>query len=361
MAKLLLLVTTITWALAVRAETQWGGGPCTDNFDCSFGGSCDNGACNCLAYFTGPACDLLNLIPPDNMNSGTCGSEFNGYYSWGGRSLQSEDGKWHLYASFMCDGYTLDQWTTVSSTAHFTSDTVAGEYTFGAEQCDENDVCTPMIRPWSHNTVPVIDDDGNVVVVHIGDGIADEDEWSPCYVRQSGDRGRREIGEKAQSTETDLQYGEKARSTETDPQYGVYASVSDAFDRPFKNYNTSNSEGLNQFFIDYSGGWATYLAGNPAPVKMNNGDWKIFFTGNGDACTLNSDSLDGNCIASVTSKNGVYGPYKYVDGEGDRPLTYPESEDPFVFADTNGNYHMLTVRSKRAKRESCSNTRSDVL
>ena len=106
-------------ATAVTAQTPGvphGGGECASDMDCSLGGTCetDMGStstsskkCVCDPWFTGPSCALLNLQAPDSDQHGTCGKDFDSYYSWGGRALPDDAGKWHLYASFICNHDTL--------------------------------------------------------------------------------------------------------------------------------------------------------------------------------------------------------------------------------------------------------------
>ena len=47
---------------------------------------------------------MCSLQAPESTDVGTCGPNFNSYYSWGGRSVyDSTDGQYHLFASFMCN------------------------------------------------------------------------------------------------------------------------------------------------------------------------------------------------------------------------------------------------------------------
>ena len=73
-------------------------------------------------------------------------------------------------------------------------------------------------------------------------------------------------------------------------------------------------------------------------MRTPGGEWKLFFTA--APCPPDSGALTTNCIASATSTNGWRGPYSMRGAK--RPLTYPESEDPSVFVDPRGNWHMLT-------------------
>ena len=118
------------------------------------------------------------------MRAGLCHAGFDSYYSWGGRAQLGDDGRWHLYASFMCKHNSLSKWTTVSSSGHFVGTSPVGPFEFSTEQCD-GEVCTPVIIPWSHNTVPLRYDNATAgdkwQIWHIGDGIVPAKEFSPCF------------------------------------------------------------------------------------------------------------------------------------------------------------------------------------
>ena len=94
-------------------------------------GECTHAKCVCDPWFTGNHCTHLNLQRPDNMQQGTCGHDFDSYYSWGGRALQAPGEsaeQWHLYASIMCNHKTLSSWTTDSSSAHFVGNSSTGPF-----------------------------------------------------------------------------------------------------------------------------------------------------------------------------------------------------------------------------------------
>ena len=76
-----------------------------------------------------------------------CRPDYDSYYSWGGHSV-IVDGTYHLYASFMCNHKTLNDWTTASSSAHFVSANPDGPFEWAPEDCNASGVCTPPIQPW---------------------------------------------------------------------------------------------------------------------------------------------------------------------------------------------------------------------
>lgn len=121
----------VSFALAISiaaAQLPNGGGACTSDWDCSLGGTCtlpSNGTCKCDIWWTGPACDLLNLQPPENELSGL---QVPNYYSWGGHAEADASGKWHGFFSFIYNGSTLSAWTRSSIWLATASD-VTGPYT----------------------------------------------------------------------------------------------------------------------------------------------------------------------------------------------------------------------------------------
>jgi len=71
---------------------------------------------------------------------------------------------------------------------------------------------------------------------------------------------------------------------------------------------------------------------------MPDGSVNLYFTAT--PCPPNSGALASNCIAVATSNEGWSGPFQM--NAAPHPITYPESEDPSVFRDPRGNYHLLT-------------------
>jgi hypothetical protein len=198
MFRLAACVSLCTVVASQRTDVPWGGGGCKIDLDCSLGGECyipnptrpagPIGTCKCDPWFTGLTCELLNFQPPKSDQQGLCHKGFDSYFSWGGRAIpEKKPGsatKWHLYASFMCDHYSLRNWTTVSSSGHFVADSPVGPFEFSSEQC-EGEVCTPAIIPWSHNTVAMHNTaagEGEAWQIwHIGDGIVNASVFSPCF------------------------------------------------------------------------------------------------------------------------------------------------------------------------------------
>lgn len=309
--------------------------------DCSYGGICedpvDTGTCLCDPWFTGEFCDLLNMQAPEDTDVGTCGPSFDGYYSWGGRTVQGSDGMYHLFASFMCNHASLSEWTTVSSSAHFVAATPTGPFAWSPEQCDAQGICTPFIQPWSHNTVIVPNAAGASppwLVFHIGNGIVPPSQWAPCF--NKSDIGTVGQGKEGPSTLSPDQRYEAMRAMRSGERFGIesgfYLATSDSLDGPWTAAMNNSA-----IIINLNNTWATQAGGNPAPLLSPDGSqWLLYFTGT--SCPPGWGLAPG-CIAMATSPT-YQGPYTVVPGPN--PLVNMESEDPFVWRDPRGNFHMHT-------------------
>lgn len=290
------------------------------------------GTCKCDPWFTGLTCALLNFQPPESDQQGLCHTGFDSYFSWGGRAIpapQNAGGapqKWHLYASFMCNHASLESWTTVSSSGHFVSDSPVGPFEWSPEQC-EGDVCTPAIIPWSHNTVALENTDAvpsaQWQIWHIGDGVVNASVFSPCF-------NKSQVG--AVDHVAGVATAAAASATiPLNPGQMVYvatsATPSGPWSRAFKNRPL-------RIKYDEGGAWPQ-SATNPSPLVLPNGSIRLYFTSPDKA---NPCGLVDNCIGVAQSNEGWEGPFLPFAHH----LTNLESEDPNVFVDPRGNYHLLT-------------------
>jgi len=346
---------------AQRTAVPWGGGGCSNDWDCSLGGVCGGAGrsiCVCDPWFTGLTCNLLNLQPPPDNQQGLCHKGFDSYYSWGGRAIPQKQTvtttsidkkqttnttKWHLYASFMCNHASLSKWTTVSSSGHFIGDSPVGPFEFSPEQC-VGEVCTPTIIPWSHNTVamynPKAADSASWQIWHIGDGIVNTSAFSPCFNRSEvGDPAAIEAAMAGLEAAVPTHEINKAAASGAPPTAPpplnpgemVYIDTAATPSGPWTR--AFNNKPLNIAY-DKSGAWPQ-SATNPSPLILPNGSIRLYFTSADD---LNPCGLVSNCIGMAQSDTGWEGPF-YPHSHH---LTNLESEDSFVFLDPRGNFHMLT-------------------
>eukprot|EP01049_Picozoa_sp_SAG25_P002071 SAG25_NODE_103_length_15482_cov_9.187415_1_plen_216_part_10 len=112
-------------AASVRAADERGS--CTDATDCSLGGLCVRGRCECDPAFTGPNCAALNLLPAPTAELWNRGA---GTASWGGNIVfdAKGDGKWHLFFAELLNHCPLKDWGTNSVVSHATADSPMGPF-----------------------------------------------------------------------------------------------------------------------------------------------------------------------------------------------------------------------------------------
>ena len=308
-----------------------GGGPCATEMDCSLGGICSaSSQCVCDAWWTGPACDLLNLQPAESMTAQ--GLQVPSYYSWGGHPLQSDDGTYHLFASFMCDHATLGSWTSKSSVAHATSSRPQGPFTL-APGLDQQLV----VPPWSHGAYIVQDPPTKQYLLwHLGDGSIDPKSWGPCY--NSSQSGTEE-GEAAAAAAAAAAGAAGPTSLASPGQRQAFVQTSDSLLGPWTPWN--NNTGVTVNFPP--GSWTTSID-NPAPYIFENGTTLLFFRS--ETCPKDWGALAPACLG-VARADTWQGPYESLFTV---PITHPEGEDPATFMDPRGNLHMLTNVSPYFRR-----------
>jgi hypothetical protein len=301
--------------LAQAPDVPHGGGACTNDWDCSLGGICaSNYFCECDIWFTGSTCAQLNLVPADPDAHGI---DTPGYFSWGGHPLQDENGTYHLLTSFLCDHATLSSWTTKSSIAHATALTPTGPFTFAA-----GDDAQLVVPPWSHGAIVTQDPvSKKYLLFHIGNGLVAPSTWSPCY---NSSENTPAFASFFDASPPPLPFG----SGESDHTYVEQALT---LAGPWTSF--ANNSGL---VINYpAGSWATSST-NPAPFIFENGTTLLFYRA--DQCPKTWGALAPACIG-VAIADSWEGPYTSLF---DQPITHPEGEDPSVFRDPRGNFHMLT-------------------
>ena len=259
-------------SLAQTPGYPHGGGSCASAADCSLGGECLSAKCACDAWWTGPHCKLANLQPPASRQQGTCGDNFNSYFSWGGRALPDAKGTWHLYASFMCGHKSLSSWTTDSSSAHFTAANATGPFEWAEEEC-EGSICEPSLPPWSHNTVALAETSSRGgkglppaaeahQIWHVGDAILNASVWSPCFNASEvpAHHTPPPLAEEAKAAAAGPYTG-----TPINPENGAYVSYAATPSGPWSRF--VDAQNNTYIPIEYEGSWTTTLAGNPAPMR----------------------------------------------------------------------------------------------
>lgn len=117
---------------------------CRSASDCSYNGDCQrtSARCLCVAGWTGPACDALDLKPsPSTLGyhavaaRGDDGDGGKGRTaSWGGSVLRGDDGMWHMYAAEITGGCGMNVWLSNSRVVHaISTDPESVPFTFAGE------------------------------------------------------------------------------------------------------------------------------------------------------------------------------------------------------------------------------------
>ena len=326
-----------------------GGGACTSDWNCSLGGECSSaGTCACDPWWTGRNCTYLNLqrAKPD------AGFRPPGYHSWGGHAaFDAASGLWRGFFSFMVRRCDLNSWTTNSATVQATAKEIDGPYTLLGD-VDPDSLAPGMpallVQPWSHNTYLVHDPhEQQYLVWHIGSGQVPPSQWKNCsgdgappagasadhfsYVATSAARRRLRLDPGSSSSSSS-----SATAAPTKPLdgRGFFVATSPSLTGP---WNVSERIQV-EVDIPASGYWADPgNKGNPAPFIFPNGSALLFFSS--ASCPPDwPGALAPSCIGMATAPSWR-GPYRAV---GTLPITSPESEDPSVFRDPRGNFHLLT-------------------
>ena len=325
MTGLLLLLLLAPAALAQLPGFDHGGANCTDDWDCSLSGVCSAaGVCECDPWFTGPACSFLNLQPAESLTSQ--GLQAPSYFSWGGHTLRDEaSGDYHLFASFMCDHATLGSWTTKSSVAHAVSSSPVGPFT-PAPGLDGQ----LIVPPWSHGAYIYRDPPtGEYLLWHLGDGTIDKKTWAPCYNSSESGAGAGPAAAAAALAEAEARPFAPLRAAPGQRQAFIQRATSLA--GPWTAWN--NNTGVTVSWPANS--WAHGID-NPSPFIFENGTTLLFFRA--ETCPKGWGALAPACIG-VARADTWQGPYTSLF---ENPITHPEGEDPAVFRDPRGNFHMLT-------------------
>ena len=315
------------WSLALAALSVFlaraqspgyphGGGPCITDEDCSLGGVCGaSNECICDPWFTGASCSLLNFAPAKSISAFAFPPSAGPVHSWGGHSVYNPvDKLFHGFFSVMCDNANLTLWESKSSIWHASASVGDGPYTL-------REMVAP---PESHNAYVSPAADGTFALFSIGNASIPKKEWAPCV---PGLPAATRVVPAASTLQVGVTSG---------LGYSIYLRTAPSPAGPWTPHRNNTP-----LTIDLSGSWATSVSGgNPAPLLLPDGTWLLYFSAG--PCPPNwNASMPGcnNCIGVARSDAGVAGPYRVANA---LPVTSPESEDPAVFVDPRGNFHLLT-------------------
>ena len=288
---------------------------CATDWDCSLGGECDvvTSTCHCDVWWTGAQCQHLRLQPAARRNGLNLAVNTTTWraltspaptHTWC-MSIQHDPvhGDYFAVVSYILLHCTLDAWTTNSQVV-----TVRSKSPFGPFDPATMEVIVP---PFSHNPKVVRYVDGTFLIFFIGtlSGSVNATNCTAANASLSSSPSRLSL------------------NPGNDGARVVYAKSSTG---PWTLHN-----GGAPLFSPNDSVWYRLAVTNPAPLVLPNGTVLLYFTGNPDSVRAPNT---GNAIAVARAPHWS-GPYTVLDTLGG--LTSPDAEDPVVFRDPRGRYHML--------------------
>lgn len=294
----------------------------------------------------GANCTYLNLAHAEIHY----GFQPVGYHSWGGHCVYDESSEKYIgFFSFMTNHCTLSEWKTNSQIIMTTADEAHGPY--------DNINYETIIPPWSHNTYIVnytrSSSLNQYIIWHIGNGTTNK-EANCTSINMNNNIIINDNNNKLQSQTLDSninnkQYKNSGNKLKVYQESGLYYAVSNnSVTGPYYENLSSNSIS-NEIIVNET--WVADIS-NPAPFIFDNGTVLLYFsTGN---CPQNW-GLAPRCIStarSIANNDDINispwkGPYETI---GSLPIVSPESEDPSVWQDPRGNFHLLTNVNTGHKR-----------
>jgi len=270
---------------------------CSDDLGCSLNGVCgSDGVCQCDVPWSGTTCDLLDILPtlPDSGYNGTAVNTS----SWGGSIVQDDDGSWHMFVAEMSDNCGLGAWTTNSQVVHAVADGPLGPYV-------RSEVVVPL---FAHNpTVRRVN--GTWLLYHIGLGDGETQPRMDCS------------GGYTPAADGPSQHG--------NPHYTMVRSAS-SLNGPWSPGGEMKIIHPDSF-AKPSKQWTT----NPAPWVQGSEVWFPYRNPAGYWTDGGSSERMG-----MAKGSSAMGPFHDLTPEA--PIFPFDIEDPYLWIDARGNFHMLT-------------------
>jgi sucrose-6-phosphate hydrolase SacC (GH32 family) len=280
-------------------------GACQTAVDCSLGGACINGTCHCDPTWKPPNCVELNLLPVNKSSQGyhhgQPGPANESTASWGGQAV-FDSGLWHLIYADFDKGCGLGCWGTNSQIARAVSTSPTGPF-------HKVQVVAP---PFHHNPTINRRPGGGYIIVSIGNGTG-------SVPPPAG--GLRDVAGTGDPYEAGI----------------ITMLYADKIEGPWKRRpGVILQPGSNS-------SWDAQVT-NPSIWFHPNGSALMAYRG---GCA--SGTREGSCGKSVGVGNSPHVAMAFApswDAEfvrlSDRPVWMERTEDPGLFRDARGNYHILS-------------------
>jgi hypothetical protein len=275
------------------------GAACAIDEDCSLNGECQTGSglCACDAGWTGATCGLLNVLP---MQVGASGmNELNKSppsSSWGGSVVfAEEDGLFHMFFSEILAHCPMANWQTNSACFHATAPSALGPFANKSQ----------VIGAWCHNAIVRLTQDAQgplFMLWHIGDG--------------------KEEGRVVQCSNVTAPPAQP-RPARSGAGYTNFFSYSRSVWGPWTAWPDNVLPGGSP------GSWDESVV-NMAPFPLANGTVLLGYRGS------NAQHIEKLGVAIGANWSG---PYHSLSPSA--PIINASGEDPFLWVDRRGHFHML--------------------
>jgi hypothetical protein len=133
--------------------------------DCSLGGVCAAQKCECDPQFTGARCDILHLRGKTKLNNGIHENGADANHTWGGHALKDNSragGKWVGFFSYLAGDCGLGSWGSSSMIISATADAPDGPF--------DMQTAIPVLGIEAHNAMISKHPNGSYFLFHIGCG-----------------------------------------------------------------------------------------------------------------------------------------------------------------------------------------------
>ena len=284
-----LFIKVLTVYLFVGLSEQ----TCTADSDCSLNGVCSKCVCKCDAGWKGSDCGILDLYPA-SRNSGY-NHTADSVSSWGASIVRdpNDTTTYHAFMSVFASYCPLKSWAPFSTIVHATSKTgPAGPYVSPAQ----------VVGMFAHNpTVVWSPYDKLYLMYHIGCEQPMPDVCGPTSFKCGT---------------PDAQSGITVHSS---PDLETWKSQGRVFDG-------RSDENVWDRTATNPSAWPLYTIDNHTQAML------LAYRGN----SLNATNFSSGNIA--VSPTGYAGPYTRIQKDSLMPVRF---EDPFLWKDKRGNYHML--------------------
>eukprot|EP01046_Picozoa_sp_COSAG06_P026725 COSAG06_NODE_2316_length_7094_cov_4.313796_1_plen_476_part_10 len=306
---------------------------CKSEEDCSLGGECVNNRCKCDAAWRGPHCAQLNLLPAKKSAHGyNRGSDFGistipgvanqSTASWGGQAVRGDDGKYHLiFMDLMCKG-GLGCWGGGGQLSRAVSQHPVGPY-------KKVEVVAPAFN--ENPVVNKIPNGGPYVITSIGCTKPGSDPTTNCSALLLGHWPPYPPPPPGTTSNARIRIG-----AADPPGAGAITMLySDKITGPWKSRPGVVIEpaGFDQ--------WDSFVT-NPSLYVFPNGTCLLAYRGGPCGLSYKNHTPQQWCDRShvgIATAPSWDAPFKRI---GHVP-TYPNlTEDPGLFRDARGNFHILS-------------------